>query len=78
MARATGTRAAAIRRRTKHEKRITEQVNPLDRLTKTWAWVHAEARRHPHLLDHTIGRLHAIGADLNDIEARPGPQEVTE
>ncbi|MGK5682471.1 hypothetical protein [Actinoplanes sp. URMC 104] len=72
MARATGTRAAAIRRRTKHEQRINEHPHPLDRLTKTWAWVHAEARRHPHLLDQTIRRLHQLGADLNDLEANPG------
>lgn len=76
MARATGTQAAAIRRRTKHEQRITEQVNPLDRLAKTWAWVHAEARRHPHLLDHTIHQLHTIAANLNNIEAQPRPKEV--
>lgn len=78
MARATGTQAAAVRRRTKHEQRINEQVNPLDRLTKTWAWVHAEARRHPHLLEQTINRLYTIGADLNNLEAQPRAQEVTE
>lgn len=78
MARATGTQAAAIRRRAKHEQRINEQVNPLDRFTKTWAWVHAEARRHPHLLDQTISRLHTIGADLNDIEANPADKEVNQ
>ncbi len=71
MARATGTRAAAIRRRTKHEKRINEQINPLDRLNLTWAWLRAEAQRHPHLLEQTTTRLHQIGAGLNDLEANP-------
>ncbi|MET0416626.1 MAG: hypothetical protein ABW022_11465 [Actinoplanes sp.] len=74
MARATGTQAAAIRRRTKHQKRINEQGNPLDRLAMTWAWLRAEAQRHPQLLDTTTQRLHEIGADLNDLEANPGKE----
>jgi len=78
MARATGVQAAAIRRRTKHEKRINEKVNPLDQLTVTWAWVHAEARRHPHLLDQTIQQLHAIAVDLNNREAQPAGKEVNQ
>jgi len=78
MARATGTQAAAIRRQTKHEKRITEEINPLGRLALTWAWVHAEARRHPHLLEQTIRELHAIGVRLNDLEANPPGKEVNQ
>ena len=71
MARATGTRAAAIRRRRKHEQRINEQSNPLDRARLTWAWIFAEMRRHPHLLHQVTDRLHAIGCDLNNLEAQP-------
>lgn len=74
MARATGTQAAAIRRRIKHEKRIADLINPLDRLAKTWQWVHAEAKRVPHLLDDVTSRIHQIGADLNDLEAQPGKE----
>jgi hypothetical protein len=71
MARATGTRAAAIRRRTKHEKRINEQANPLAALAQAWAWVFAEAKRAPHLLDDLTGKVHALGVELNDLEANP-------
>lgn len=76
MARATGMKAAAIRRRTKHERRIAEQINPLGRLAHAWAWVYAEARRHPHLLDQVTVQIHAIGADLNNLEANPTTEEV--
>jgi hypothetical protein len=75
MARATGTRAAAIRRRTKHEKRIAEQSNPLQALAQTWAWVFAEAKRVPHLLHDLTDKVHALGVDLNDLEAQPVKEE---
>jgi hypothetical protein len=71
MARATGTQAAAIRRRTKHEKRIAEQANPLQKLAQTWAWVFAEAKRHPHQLNDLTSSVHALGVGLNDLEANP-------
>jgi hypothetical protein len=71
MARATGTQAAAKRRRIKHERRIDEQANPLDQLGQAWAWLRSEARRFPHLLDDTITRVRAIAADLNDHESEP-------
>lgn len=71
MARTTGAEAAAKRRRIKHERRIADQANPLDRLGLTWSWLYAEARRVPHLLDATLERLHLIAADLNDHEANP-------
>lgn len=74
MARATGTRAAAIRRRTKHEQRINEQTNPLRRLAKAWEWVHAEAKRHPHRIADLTNTVHALGVDLNDLEANPGKE----
>lgn len=74
MARPTGMQAAAIRRRAKHERRINEQINPLDRLAMTWAWLRAEAGRHPHLLDQTTSRLHQLSADLNNLEANPGKE----
>jgi hypothetical protein len=75
MARATGTQAAAIRRRTKHEKRIAEQGNPLQALAQTWAWVFAEAKRVPHLLPDLTDRVHALAVTLNDCEARPVKEE---
>jgi hypothetical protein len=71
MARETGTRASARRRRTKHEQRIDERTNPLERLSQTWSWLYAEARRAPHLLDDTLGRVHQIAAELNNHEANP-------
>lgn len=76
MARATGAQAAAVRRRIKHERRIAELVNPLDKLAATWAWVYAEARRAPHLLHDVINKVHAIGVDLNDREANPSKETV--
>ncbi len=75
MARATGTRAAAIRRRAKHEKRIAGQTNPLQALAQTWAWVLAEAKRVPHLLPALTAKVHVLGVDLNDLEANPGKEE---
>lgn len=74
MARATGAQAAAIRRRIKHERRIADKVNPLDRLRLTMAWLLAEANRVPHLLDQVTGRVHQTAADLNDLEAQPGKE----
>jgi hypothetical protein len=77
MARATGAQAAAVRRRIKHERRIDEQINPLNRLERTWAALRAEAGRHPHLLEPTTARLHQIAVELNDLEANPAGKEAT-
>lgn len=74
MARATGTQAAAKRRRAKHEKRIAEQTNPLQALAQTWAWVFAEAKRVPHLLDNLTRSVHTLGVELNDLEANPAKE----
>jgi hypothetical protein len=71
MARATGVQAAAKRRRIKHERRIAEQINPLDQLGHAWSWLRSEALRVPHLLDDTVARVRAIAADLNDHESDP-------
>ena len=77
MPRQTGTKAAAVRRRTKHEHRINNEINPLRRLELTWSWVHAEARRHPHRLNDLQTTVHALGVDLNNVEATPDTEGAT-
>jgi hypothetical protein len=74
MARATGTKAAATRRRSKHEQRIGEQHDPWRALAQTWAWVYAEIKRHPRHLNDLQIKVHALGAALNDLEANPGKE----
>lgn len=71
MARLSGKAAAAARRRRKHEQRIDEQTNPLDRLGYAWSWLAAEARNTPHLIDTAITRLRGIAADLNADQIGP-------
>lgn len=62
----TRTRAAAKRRRTKHERRINDETNPLRRLAQTWAWVYAEIKHQPHRIEEITSQVHDLGVDLNE------------
>jgi hypothetical protein len=66
MTRTSTPDAAAKRRRVKHERRIAEQINPLDQLAQLCSWLRSEAIKAPHRLQEVIDRVQKIAVDLNE------------